>query len=71
MPERGRLRVSSGLVNCLMPSTHRALNLGPLGTLADQSLLIRRQVRLEGLESGHVEERRLRDLEEPRALRKG
>lgn len=36
---------------------------GTLGTLADQSLPIRRQVRLEVLESGHVEERRLRGLE--------
>lgn len=35
---------------------------GTLGTLADQlirTLLIRSQVKLEGLESGHVEERRL------------
>lgn len=46
---------------------------GTLGTLADQSLLIRRQVRLGGLESGHVEERRLRGLERTKSsgLRKG
>ena len=46
---------------------------GTLRTLAGQSLLIRRQVRLEGLESGGVEESRLRGLEGTKSsgLRKG
>lgn len=49
---------------------------GTLEALADQlirTLLIRRQVRLEGLESGHVEERRLGGLEGTKSsgLRKG
>lgn len=44
---------------------------GTLGTLADQSLPIRRQVRLEGLESGHVEQRRLRGLEGTERLKEG
>lgn len=44
---------------------------GTLGTLADQSLLIWRRIRLEGLESGHVGERRCRGLEGTRALAQG
>lgn len=59
-------RGSEGDSRASEPSAAQCLHCsepGTLGTLADQSLLIWRRIRLEGLESGHVGERRRRGLE--------